>query len=174
MMNSSGNSGVSTEEKELPSIVLFMRLSNMGVSGVLIAASIMAMISLPSIPIWVLSVYATLMGCLVCCLETQLKFLRTAIAINFGFLFSPFWRFMFYLLMASIAWTYKGTGGASKILGPVTAIALVVVALFNTYVLCRYSSYRSVREKIAEEEDRRIESRISGEVKKQAMKRSVG
>merc|ERR1719350_2791175 len=166
MMNSSGNSGVSTEEKELPSIVLFMRLSNMGVSGVLIAASIMAMISLPSIPIWVLSVYATLMGCLVCCLETQLKFLRTAIAINFGFLF--------YLLMASIAWTYKGTGGASKILGPVTAIALVVVALFNTYVLCRYSSYRSVREKIAEEEDRRIESRISGEVKKQAMKRSVG
>jgi hypothetical protein len=42
------------------------------------------------------------------------------------------------------------------------------VALFNTYVLCRYPSYRKIREKIAEDEDKRIEARISKEVKRQA------
>lgn len=77
---------------------------------------------------------------------------------------------MFYLLMGSIAWTYKSTGSISKILGPICGICLIAVALFNTYVLCRYPTYRAVREKIAEEEDRRIESRISGEVKKQVIK----
>jgi len=172
MLNSSGNNpdnANAADEKELPSVVLFMRLANLGVAGLLIAASIAVMVSLPSLPVWVLSIYATCGGCLVCCLETQLKFLRTAIAINAGFLFSPYWRLMFYFLMGSIAWTYKQTGSISKILGPIVAIGLVVVALFNTYVLCRYPSYRAMREKIAEEEDRRIEARISGEVKKQVM-----
>jgi len=175
MMNSSGNNpdNAIAEEKELPSVVLFMRLANLGVAGLLIVASIAVMVSLPSLPVWVLSIYATCGGCLVCCLETQLKFLRTAIAINAGFLFSPYWRFMFYFLMASIAWTYKGTSSISKILGPIVTIGLIVVALFNTYVLCRYPSYRQMREKIAEEEDRRIESRISGEVKKQVMNSAV-
>jgi len=177
MINSSGNNpnaANAADEKELPSIVLFMRLANMGIAGLLIASSIAVMVSLPSIPIWVLSVYATCGGCLVCCLETQLKFLRTAIAINCGFLFSPYWRLMFYFLMGSIAWTYKGTGSISKLLGPICGIGLMIIALFNTYVLCRYPTYRAVREKIAEEEDRRIEGRISGEVKKQVMKSSLG
>merc|ERR1719203_999679 len=164
MMNSSGNNpdNAIAEEKELPSVVLFMRLANLGVAGLLIAASIAVMVSLPSLPVWVLSIYATCGGCLVCCLETQLKFL-----------FSPYWRFMFYFLMGSISWTYKGTSSISKILGPIVTIGLIVVALFNTYVLCRYPSYRQMREKIAEEEDRRIESRISGEVKKQVMNSAV-
>jgi hypothetical protein len=47
---------------------------------------------------------------------------------------------------------------------------LVGVALFNTYILCRYPSYRKLREQIAEEEDKRIEARISKEVKQQAIK----
>jgi len=45
--------------------------------------------------------------------------------------------------------------------------AFVFIAFYNTYVLCRYPSYRKMREKIAEEEDKRIEARISSEVKKQ-------
>lgn len=175
MINSSGNNANNVaDEKDLPSVVLFMRLANMGIAGLLIVSSIAVMVSLPSIPIWVLSVYATCGGCLVCCLETQLKFLRTTIAINCGFLFSPYWRFMFYFLMGSIAWTYKSTGSISKLLGPICGIGLMVIAMFNTYVLCRYPTYRAVREKIAEEEDRRIEARISGEVKKQVVKSSLG
>jgi len=50
------------------------------------------------------------------------------------------------------------------------AIALVVVALFNTYILCRYPGYRAIREKIAEEEDKRLEAKISAQARKQAMK----
>eukprot|EP00586_Coscinodiscus_wailesii_P018199 CAMPEP_0172517630 /NCGR_PEP_ID=MMETSP1066-20121228/286658_1 /TAXON_ID=671091 /ORGANISM="Coscinodiscus wailesii, Strain CCMP2513" /LENGTH=207 /DNA_ID=CAMNT_0013299733 /DNA_START=101 /DNA_END=724 /DNA_ORIENTATION=+ len=157
-----------TDDKELPSIVLFMRLANMGAAGLLIAASIVKMISLPSPSNWILSVYATCGGLLVCCLETQLKFLRVAIALNFGYLFSPTLRFVFYLVMGSVAWQFN------DILGKISAITLVATAIFNTYVLCRYPSYRAVREKIAEEEDRRIEAKISDGIKKQAVNSMLG
>lgn len=83
------------------------------------------------------------------------------IAVNFGFLFQSAWRFLFYLLLASVSWSFG-------FFGQVVGAAYVAVALFNTYVLCRYPSYRRMREKIAEEEDKRIEARISKEVKRQA------
>jgi hypothetical protein len=121
------------------------------------------MISLPPISSWVLAVYATCGGLLVCCLETQLKFLRVMIAINFGFLFDPIARFLYYFLMATVAWSYR------SLFGKIVAACLIACALFNTYVLCRYPAYRKVRERIAEEEDKRIEARISSEVKRQAV-----
>lgn len=121
------------------------------------------MITIPKVAGFVLSIYACCGGILICCLETQLKFLRVMIAVNFGFLFNSFWRFLFYVLLGSVAWTFDGLFG--KIVGGV----FVGVALFNTYVLCRYPSYRRLREKIAQEEDKRIEARISKEVKKQAV-----
>jgi hypothetical protein len=121
------------------------------------------MTTLPSLSNWVLAVYATCGGLLVCCLETQLKYVRVIIALNFGFLFDALYRFLYYLLMASVAYAYD------NLFGKIVAVALVAVAFFNTYVLCRYPSYRKVRERIAEEEDKRIEARISKEVKKQAV-----
>jgi len=128
----------------------------------------MTMMSLPTPATWVLAVYASCGGLLVCCLETQLKFLRVLIAMNFGFLFHSIWRFVFYLILGSVAWAY------GHIFGKATGVLLGVVALFNAYVLCRYPSYRKMREKIAEEEDKRIEARISKEVKKQAVKSAFG
>jgi hypothetical protein len=125
------------------------------------------MTSFPSISVWVLAVYATCGGLLICCLETQLKFLRVMIAVNFGFLFHSVWRFGFYLLMGSVAWSFD------SLFGKIVAIIFAATACFNTYVLCRYPSYRKMREKIAEEEDRRIEARISKEVKKQAVRTIV-
>ena len=110
-----------------------------------------------------MSIYAMCGGVLVCCLETQLKFVRTIIAMNFGFLFNSVYRFLFYCLMASVTWSYKG------ILGYITAITLGVVAVFNTYVLCRYPAYRKMREKVAEEEDKRIQAKINQQVRKQAI-----
>ena len=85
------------------------------------------------------------------------------IAVNFGFLFNSLWRFLYYLLLGSVAWAYN------NLFGKIVAIALFTMAVVNTYILCRYPSYRAMREKIAEEEDRRIEARISKEVKAQAM-----
>jgi hypothetical protein len=116
---------------------------------------------------FVLSVYAIIGSTLICCVETQLKFLRVMIAVNFGFLFSSFWRFLFHLLLASIAFSYD------ELRGKIVGSALVAVAIYNTYVLFRYPSYRKIREKIAEEEDKRIEARISREVKKQVANQVV-
>jgi hypothetical protein len=112
----------------------------------------------------VLAIYASCGGLLICCLETQLKFLRVMIAVNFGFLFNSVWRFLFYLILGSVAWSYD------NLMGKILAASLAGVAVFNTYILCRYPSYRKIREQIAEEEDRRIEARISKEVKRQAIK----
>lgn len=98
-----------------------------------------------------------------CCLETQLKFVREIIAVNFGFLFNSVWRFVFYMILASVQWSFE------HISGKIMAAGLAAVACFNTYVLCRYPGYRKIRDKIAEEEDKRIEARISKEVKKQAI-----
>ena len=122
------------------------------------------MTSLPSIGVMVLASYSICGGLLICCLETQLKFLRVLIAVNFGFLFHSVWRFGYYILMASVAWSFD------NIFGKIVAAVFIAVAFFNTYVLCRYPTYRKMREKIAEEEDKRIESRISKEVKRQAVR----
>ena len=83
----------------------------------------------------VLAVYATCGGLLICCLETQLKFLRVVIAVNFGFLFNSVWRFFFYFLLASVCWSYE------SLFGMIVAGCLVGTALFNTYILCRYVCY---------------------------------
>ena len=124
----------------------------------------MTLVSIPPISAFVLAIYAICGGLLICCLETQLKFLRVMIAVNFGFLFNSVWRFLFYMVLASVAWSLD-----TKLLGKIAAGCLAGVALFNSYVLCRYPGYRKIREKIAEEEDKRIEARISKEVKRQAM-----
>lgn len=155
-------------ESDLPRMILFMRVANLVAAGLLIACSIVELVSIPGVGVWILSIYAICGGALICCLETQLKFVRTAIAMNFGFLFHSVYRFIFYLLMASVVWFYQG------ILGYITAGLLAGVAVFNTYILCRYPTYRRMREKIAEEEDKRIEAKISQEVRKQAMNSVMG
>ena len=121
------------------------------------------MISGVSLSTFVLGIYATCGGLLICCLETQLKFLRVIIAVNFGFLFNSTLRFVFYLVLGSVMWSFE------EMLGRIVAIALVVVAFYNTYILCRYPAYRKIRDQVAEEEDKRIEARISKEVKRQAI-----
>jgi len=166
--NTAGDAAATAaDDKDLPGIILFMRLVNMGAAGALIAISIVQIISIPGLSSIVLAVYAICGGLLICCLETQLKFLRVMIAVNFGFLFNSIWRFFFYLILGSVCWSFNG------VLGMVMGGCLVGVALFNTYVLCRYPSYRKIREQIAEEEDKRIEGRISKEVKQQAIKQMM-
>lgn len=151
------------DETDLPRMILLMRVLNMLSVAALVAVSILEMIYMPTPDVWILAIYATIGGTLVCCLETQLKFLRVPIAMNFGFLFSPFWRFFFYVLLASVAYSYE------RIWSYAVAGSLVFTALFNTYVLCRYPSYNKARELIAEEEDRKIEAKIQGEVRKAAL-----
>ena len=70
------------------------------------------------------------------------------------------------MILGSVCWSYD------NLMGKILAACLGGVAVFNTYILCRYPSYRKIREQIAEEEDKRIEARISKEVKKQAVKQA--
>jgi len=151
------------DESDLPRMILLMRVTNMAAAALLITCSILELIPAGThISVWIMAIYASCGGILVCCLETQLKFVRTVIAMNFGFLFNSVYRFLFYCLMASVCWSYEG------LLGYITSITLAVVAVFNTYVLCRYPSYRRMRENIAAEEDRRIQAKINQQVAKQA------
>jgi len=135
---------------------------------VLFATQIFEFIGVPQVSGIVLAVYSICGALLICCLETQLKFLRVMIAVNFGFLFNSVWRFLYYLLLGSISWSF------GNLFGKIVCIVFVAVAIFNTYVLCRYPSYRRMREKIAEEEDKRIEGRISKEVRRQATSQVFG
>jgi hypothetical protein len=156
------------DESDLPKMILFMRVMNMAAAALLITCSIIELVSIPAISVWVTAIYASFGGILICCLETQLKFVRTSIAMNFGFLFNSIYRAIFYCLMASVTWSYKG------LLGYITAITLGVVALFNTYILCRYPTYRKMRETIAAEEDKRIEAKINQQIRKQAISSFTG
>jgi len=155
------------DEEELPRIILVMRLTNIVASLLIIGSStifIMQSTSTFALSDWVLACYTACFGLLVCCLETQLKFLQTAIVQNFGFFFSPTLRFLFYILMAMIAWTYN------TIYGQVTAIFLVTVTLFNTWVLFRYPAFSTIRDRILDEEYQKIEGTFNKERKKQAVR----
>lgn len=126
----------------------------------------MTMVGLPSLSSFVLAIYAVCGGLLICCLETQLKFLRVLIAVNFGFLFNSVYRFLFYMILGSVCWSFGG------LFGLIMACVMTGVAFFNTFILCKYPAYRKVREQIAEEEDKRIEDRIGKEIRTQALKQA--
>jgi len=157
------------DETGLSAAIVMMRMINMAVSIALVTCSVFNLVGLPkSVSVWVLSIYAMCGGLLVCCLETQLKFLRTIIGMNFGFLLNGPLRFLFYFLLASISFSY------ATLFGYIVAVCLVVVAFYNTYILWRYPTYRSMREKLAAEEDKRIQAKISKETTKQVMRNFRG
>jgi len=81
---------------------------------------------------WILAGYGASSGILLLCLETQLTFLKDRIADSFGFLFNPVLRFLFLLLTASVSWLHH------HIFSDAVAIALIVVAVLNLYVMCRF------------------------------------
>lgn len=151
------------EAEQLRGVILFTRLLNLGVSIAVIVHAVLIFIRFTGSPkYWILGLYATCGGCLICCLETQLKFFRTLIAMNFGFLFSPFLRFLFYILMATVCLSFD------DLFGNILAAALVAVALYNTFVLIKYPAYRKMRDELAKEEDKRIEARLREKMRKEA------
>uniref|UniRef100_A0A7S2MKL4 Uncharacterized protein n=1 Tax=Helicotheca tamesis TaxID=374047 RepID=A0A7S2MKL4_9STRA len=170
MLATSGAANESNKEPEddpdeVSHMVMLMRIANLAVSIAIITCSAVNLSSIPSVASFVLSIYAILLGGLTCCFETQLSFLRAVIAINFGFFFNSIWRFFFYFLMGSILWAYD------TLFGKIVAIATVAVGLFNVFVICRYPTYRKMREKMAKEEDKRIETKMKKKIAKEALKR---
>ncbi|GMH61236.1 hypothetical protein TrST_g12772 [Triparma strigata] len=150
-------------EQHLGWWILFMRVINMATMICLGVAAVFAMTLTVDVDSIILGVYGVLFATLVFCFETQLWFIRKRISTSFGFLFNPIFRTLFYGMMAAVAWSYNST------MGLVSAIATIVCAALNFYVLCRFPSYREERNKLAEEEDAKINERMNEEIKKRAM-----
>lgn len=108
--------------------------------------------------------YGICFGLLVCCLEVNLSFLRKRIADNFGFLFNSVFRLLFYCLMAMVTHSFE------SILGNVASISLGVLALVNTYVICKYPDYRQAMKELSDEDERKMKK----EARKAAWKHATG
>ena len=115
----------------------------------------------------VLAGYGFCFGGLVCCLEVNLSFLRKPIADSFGFLYNPFLRLMFYVLMGMVCWSF-GT-----LLGMIASVALGVLSIFNTFVICRYPAYRSALKELADEEERRVRNEMGKQIIKRSWRHAV-
>uniref|UniRef100_A0A7S2E2I1 Uncharacterized protein n=1 Tax=Helicotheca tamesis TaxID=374047 RepID=A0A7S2E2I1_9STRA len=152
------------EEEEIPNSVLYtMRLMNMGVAVALMIC--MLYTSALSISFTVLSSYLTIAGILICCIELDLSFLRATLSLNFGFTHSPILRFFFYMLLSIIPWSYK------NLVGRVVSLSILVVGVANVYMLCRYPGYRRERERIAKEEEERMEETLKREIRGRMVRR---
>merc|ERR1712008_52380 len=97
--------------------------------------------------------YASCGGLLVCMHEIQLKYIRTVVTMNFGFLYSALWRLIFFLMLGSISYQYE------NLFSKIVAGVYVAVGLFNTYILCKYEGYAAIREKIAVEAENKNKPR---------------
>ena len=115
----------------------------------------------------ILAGYGVCFGSLICCLEVNLSILRHPIADNFGFLYNPVLRLMFYILMGMVAWSF-GT-----LLGLIASVVLVVLSVFNTYIICRHPGYRAVLKELAEEDEKRIKEEMNRQIMKRTL-RHVG
>mmetsp|Transcript_16048 Transcript_16048/g.35721 ORF Transcript_16048/g.35721 Transcript_16048/m.35721 type:complete len:239 (+) Transcript_16048:68-784(+) len=127
-----GGGGRRQQQSDLPKLVLGVRIVNIGAAVALITCSCFAMQGTLSPSQWILAGYGASSGILLLCLETQLTFLKDRIADSFGFLFNPVLRFLFLLLTASVSWLHH------HIFSDAVAIALIVVAVLNLYVMCRF------------------------------------
>ena len=132
----------------LPKLLLLMRLGNIVAAGLLIASSIGNLWKIFNTSKSVLSGYGICFGLLLCCLEFNFSFLRVRIASNFGFLYNPFLRLLFSVLLASIAWSFE------TLLGTIACGTLLILSLFNTYVICRYPQYRAVMKELSDEDEK--------------------
>lgn len=150
------------DDSKLASVIMSMRLLNLGMAAAMITHAILTLLRFASLGQFVLAMYAICSGCLICLLETQLKFIRTPIAINFGFLFDPALRFMYYIIIASLEWSF------CDLLGKIVAGVIVGAAIYNTFVMFKFPKYRKKRDELAKLEDSRIQQKIRKKVQEEA------
>eukprot|EP01083_Nonionella_stella_P010487 29844_1 len=120
----------------------------MAAAALLIFGSVGNLTKIFSLTHMVLGGYGVCFGTLVCCLEVNFSWFRHPIASNFGFLYNPFLRLMFYVLMGMVAWTFE------SIVGYIASGALGLLALVNTFVLCRYPGYRRALKEVSDEQEK--------------------
>lgn len=115
----------------------------------------------------VLGGYGICFGLLLCCLESNLSFVRHPLASNFGFLYSPFFRFIFYILLGTISYSFE------SIVGTTAAVSLCVLSLVNTFVLCRYPGYAAAIQEISDAEERNVRRMVRDQMFRHATSTST-
>jgi len=168
MMTESTSTVNVVDQEQYIKLVTFMRAINMGVAVAIVTVSVLeCQLGVTTFGVWILAMYASCGGCLVCLTETELSFFRGMIASNFGFLFNSVLRFIFYLLLGTITWTYG-------LMGQLVAGALVVVACYNTFIICKYPAYKKMKEEIADEAEKKVNAKIQKEMQKQVLSSVMG
>jgi len=132
-------------DKAIPNMILYTRIINLVLSGCMIAASVLSLLTTSDITTGVLSCYIVVFACLLCCFETHLKQVSKIIALNFGFLYSAKSRCIFLVFIGIILFDFSLF---SKIIGAF----MLANAGFNAYIIVRYPEYEDYQRKDAQSE----------------------
>lgn len=136
------SSAGATNPQDLDRIKFLKRVLNMLASSACATRAILIIITIPSsVSEFVISVYAAILSVFVFLSEmTEVKFMKWILSSH-GYLYSAFWRFWFYCLLASMQLSMKG------LFGYINAGVMGALAFVNAYWLIRYPGLRSVNEK---------------------------
>eukprot|EP01041_Mallomonas_annulata_P008247 gene8247-16964_t len=132
-------------DQAIPNLVLYTRVINLVLSGCIIVASLLSLLTTASITTGVLACYVMIFACLICCYETHLKQVSKIIALNFGFMYSAKHRCVFILFVGIILFNFS-------IFGKIVGACMFANAFYNGYIIFRYPEYEEFQKKDAQAE----------------------
>mmetsp|Transcript_3243 Transcript_3243/g.5033 ORF Transcript_3243/g.5033 Transcript_3243/m.5033 type:complete len:239 (+) Transcript_3243:120-836(+) len=118
--------------QDLPSLMIFMRLINIGLCALLCTTAALSLVGAPNFKKLVLAIYLFAFACILCCFETHIKYVATLAAANFGFLYDAKGRAIFLFFIGILCISF------GSILGYLSAVCMIVDAFFNFYVIWKY------------------------------------
>ncbi|TDH71945.1 uncharacterized protein CCR75_002942 [Bremia lactucae] len=124
---------------ELPKLLRYMRLGNVGCSILQIIAGIVGITSFITLNITgtLVSIYVIMFGILFLLFECRLSRMETVIRSNFGFLYSYKGRAAFIFFIGFLDF---GIGSA---LATIAGVFMCLNAFINLLVMCRHPQFRS-------------------------------
>lgn len=121
-------------------LVVYMRLVNAAVTVLVSAMAVLKLLGFPTPRKAIMALYIWFFAVLLCCFETHLKIVSKVIAQNFGFLYHVKGRCAFLILMAFLCFSL------GSLLGTLSFAALLGVAAFNAYVICKHPEYEETQQ----------------------------
>lgn len=105
------------------------------VASVLMSAAAVLALGAASFSTFFIAGYVFAFAVLMCCFETGIGMIAKTIAINFGFMYSIFGRFIFNLFVAVMCYSLD------TLFGLIDMCILVAILALHLYVLFRYPKY---------------------------------
>mmetsp|Transcript_28377 Transcript_28377/g.28675 ORF Transcript_28377/g.28675 Transcript_28377/m.28675 type:complete len:261 (+) Transcript_28377:124-906(+) len=144
--NADGNqTSASTPDKEIPQAMLYTRVINLVLSGCIVVACLLSLLTTVSITTGVLACYAIVFACLLCCYETHLKQISKMIALNFGFMYSAKYRCVFILFVGIILFNFS-------LFGTIVGALMIANSVYNAFIILKYPEFEEIQRKDAQSE----------------------